>query len=107
MPNGGVDAFGSAYARNDGTITTTGGHGKDLDTSSRRFRVWHKRGLLLLAMAQSINNAGDVEAINTGTITVSGPGARGIQANTLWHRHGHRYGRWRHGDGEPRLCERR
>ena len=83
MPNGGVDAFGSAYARNDGTITTEGGRGSLQDTSSAGDLAYGIGVGFNSYDGTAINNAGDVEAINTGTITVSGPEARGIQATTF------------------------
>ena len=78
-PEGGVDAFGSIHARNDGTITTAGG---DVEGSPDNLAYgmsvsfWTNDGT-------TINNAGNVEAINTGTITVTGPMARGIEATTF------------------------
>ena len=78
-PPAGVDAHGSIYARNDGTITTAGGHG---GLSAGDFAYGMSVGFWTSDNTE-INNAGDVEAVNTGTITVTGPDGRGIAATTF------------------------
>ena len=78
-PMGGVDVFGRIYARNDGTITTAGGHGR----TSAGDLAYGISVSFWTSDNTEINNAGDVEAVNTGTITVTGPEARGIQATTF------------------------
>ena len=80
-PNGGVDAFGSTYARNDGTITTAGAPGNQL--SSAGDNAYGVVAAFWSGDDTEINNAGNVEAVNTGTITVSGAEARGVAAITF------------------------
>lgn len=75
----GGQGYGSAFAQNDGTITTGGGRGGVTGTDIAfgiTASFFNNDGGL-------ITGAGDVEARNTGTITVSGEGAQGIQARTF------------------------
>ena len=79
LVNGGGQTYGSAFARNDGTITTEGGRGGAGGTDIAYGMIasyFNTDGSL-------ITGAGSVEARNTGSITVSGEGARGIQARTF------------------------
>ena len=75
---GGGRGYGSAFAQNDGTITTEGGRG-GVTGNDAAFGI----------VAAFFNNdggvitgGGDVEARNTGSVTVSGEGAEGIRAVT-------------------------
>ncbi len=76
-PSGGADAYGSILVRNDGTVSTSGGHG------SAGFDVDNAAGLggtFYSTDGTAINNSGDVTLHNTGSVTVTGPRARGMQA---------------------------
>ncbi len=79
LVNGGGQTYGSVFAQNDGTITTAGGRGGAGDTDIAYGMIasyFNTDGSL-------ITGAGSVEARNSGSITVSGEGARGIQARTF------------------------
>ena len=76
---GGGRAFGSAFAQNDGTITTEGGRGGVQGTEP----AWGLSASFFNNDGSVITDAGDVEARNTGSITVTGEAAQGIRAVTF------------------------
>ena len=79
LVTGGGTAYGSASVENRGTITTTGAR----SSASALDNAFGISAHYYNTDDVTINNAGDVTAKNIGgEITVSGPGARGIQAIT-------------------------
>lgn len=73
-------AYGSAVARNDGTVTTTGG------AVGNRSGVDAANGVTAAFFAPDntrIGNGGDVTVVNTGDVTVSGPRASALYAETF------------------------
>ena len=78
--SGTVDAFGSLRAENHGTIETSGGVPDGRGPGFGAFGV----SALFFKNADSttIGNAGDVDVVNTGQVTVSGAQAVGLMAVT-------------------------
>ena len=73
-------AYGSAFARNDGTVTTTGG------AVGNRSGVDAANGVTAAFFAPDntrIRKGGDVTVVNTGDVTVRGPRARALYAETF------------------------
>ena len=79
LVNGGGQTYGSIFTQNDGTITTEGGRGGAGGTDIAYGMI----ASYFNSDGSVITGAGRVEARNTGSITVSGEGARGIQARTF------------------------
>ena len=78
--SGTVDAFGSLRAENHGTIETSGGVPDGLGPRFGAFGV--SASFFKYADSTTIGNAGDVDVVNTGRITVSGAQAVGLMAST-------------------------
>ena len=74
------DAYGSAVARNDGTVTTTGG------AVGNRAGVNAANGVTAAFFSPDttrIRNGGDVTVVNTGDVTVRGKNASALYAETF------------------------
>ena len=78
LVDAGGTAYGSASVENRGTITTTGGRGGSALDNAFGISAHYYND----PNDDPITRTGAVTAYNSGTITVSGPGARGIQAVT-------------------------
>ena len=78
--SGTVDAFGSLRAENHGTIETSGGVPEGLTPGFGAFGV--NASFFKYADSTTIGNAGDVDVVNTGRVTVSGAQAVGLMAST-------------------------
>ncbi len=78
--SGTVDAFGSLRAENHGTIETSGGVPDGLGPRFGAFGV--SASFFKYADSTTIGNAGDVDVVNTGRVTVSGAQAVGLMAST-------------------------
>ena len=74
------NAFGSAFARNDGTVTTGGG------AVGNRAGAFAANGVAATFFAPDntrIGQGGDVTVVNTGDVTVSGAHASALYAETF------------------------